>query len=70
MKFTDINTKSIQEVSNKELISLHRRTHMLHALAIQRSYPAKFISFLAKVHGIIEKEMKRRNFKHKTPLTT
>jgi len=62
MKLSLINRTSIKEISNKELVSLHRRTHQLMALKNNQSNDLK------KIHNIIVIEMKRRRLQHYSAL--
>jgi predicted nucleic acid-binding OB-fold protein len=62
MQLSLINNRSVRELSNKELISLHRRIHQLMSLKNKQSNDLK------KIHNIIVIEMKRRKFQHYSDL--
>ncbi len=62
MKLSEINNNSVKELSNKELVSLHRRVHQLMALKNNQSNDLKM------VHLILVNEMKRRKFQHYSAL--
>ena len=68
MKLTDINKDTIKNISNKELISLHRRSHQLYIQAKNRD-TLKLLSFLTDVHLLIVNEMEKRKLIHKSPLS-
>lgn len=67
MRLDNINSESIKEISNQELLSLHHRVHQLFSLAKKRN-ANELKKRLIKVHSIIVKEMQRRGMNHKTPL--
>lgn len=70
MKLADINSKTIQKVSNSEISNLHRRIHQLFVLAKKRKSTKKeYILFLENVHEILSNEMSRRKMSHNSPLT-
>lgn len=67
MKVIDINKKSIKKISNKELLNMHRRTHMLYFSNIKNSDLSKT---LIEKHNMLANEMKSRGFSHNSPLQT
>ncbi len=68
MKLTDINKNTIKNISNKELVSLHRRSHQLYIQAKNRDN-LKLLSFLTDIHLLIVNEMEKRKLIHKSPLS-
>jgi len=58
MKLELINKNSIRNISNVELISLHRRVHQL--IGLHRKYKVN----LKIIHSILVNEMVRRKIKH------
>ena len=69
MTLKDLNLKTIKEISNNELLNLHYRVHQLYTIAKKRKEVSeKFVNMLLHYHKIIEREMIKRNMKHKTPL--
>ena len=58
MKLELINRNSVKELSNTELLSLHRRVHQLSALKNNQK------NDLVKIHNILVVEIKRRKFQH------
>ena len=67
MKIESINKKSVKQISNVELVSLHRRIHQLYTLAKQRNSKDS-IKLLKEKHEIIVTEMLRRKLQHFSPL--
>ena len=69
MTLKDLNSKTIKEIANNELLNLHYRVHQLYTIAKKRKEVSKkFVNMLLYYHKIIEREMIKRNMKHKTPL--
>ena len=68
MKLSTINIKSIKDVSNQELISLHKRIHKLyaHVKAKGKEIHSKILSGLLKIHRILVNEMKLRKLDPKS----
>jgi hypothetical protein len=67
MKLSDLNSESIKQISNSELLSLHRRCHQLYQLAKKRNNII-MIKQIKKKHNLIVKEMNRREMKHTSVL--
>lgn len=67
MKIVDINNNSISKVSDKELINLHWRIHLLYK-QFKKKNDSKSVLNLERKHELIVKEMKKRGYKHNTPL--
>lgn len=65
MKFKDINKKSLREISNSELVSLHRRVHQVYGAAKKRGLST---NELTRIHSLIVDEMEKRRLRHQTPL--
>lgn len=59
MKLNEINSRTVRQLSNLELLSLHRRVHQL--LALKKN---KYSVDLKRIHQILVNEMKRRKIKH------
>lgn len=70
MKLNDVNKSSVKIISNKELVSLHRRIHQLYSLAKKRKSKPELINFLKSVDKILVDEMNRRKMKHTSILET
>ncbi len=69
MKLKDLNSENIKEISNSELNNLHRRCHQLYILNKKSEVENKIlIKVIVRTHTLIVVEMKRRGFKHNTPL--
>lgn len=69
MKLMDLNSENIKELSSSELNSLHRRCHQLYAINKKNKLENKsLIKMTVRTHSLIVVEMKRRGFKHNTPL--
>ena len=51
MKLTDINKNSVKNISDKELISLHRRSHQLYILAKNKNN-LKLLSFKKAINSL------------------
>lgn len=66
MNIYDINKKSIEHISNKELVLLHYRIHQLYGAYVgkQSSKIDNLKKFLKNVHKIIIEEMESRDLKH------
>jgi len=65
MKLSSINPEIIKQISDQELLSLHRRVHQLYSLARNRKNEKLCKAFI-KVHITIVREMKRRGLLHRT----
>lgn len=70
MKIDEISHKSLKQLSNIELSSLHRRIHQLIGVCKKRKTEKtqKLLEKLKEVHEIVFKEMSRRKFKHSSDL--
>lgn len=68
MKIDDINKITIKNVSDKELVSLHYRVHLLYGLAVSKKDIDK-MKYLKQKHSIIVSEMKNRGITHNSILT-
>lgn len=66
MNIYDINKKSIEHISNKELVLLHYRIHQLYGhYKNKKSLKIDQLKkFLKKAHIIIIEEMENRGLKH------
>ena len=56
---------SLKKITDKQLLDLHRKCHMLYKAHKKNK---KFIEEIIEIHNIIVKEMLRRKMKHITPL--
>jgi hypothetical protein len=65
MKLIELNSESLKKVSNKELISLHRRIHQLYFLEKRKNKDTKQLKIY---HDLILNEIKNRKLNHKSNL--
>lgn len=65
MKLEDINPDTIEKMDDKELVSMHRRTHQWFVNARQAG---RTIEPIQHAHDWMVEEMKRREFEHNTPI--
>jgi len=63
MKLKIITPEELEKISNKELISLHYRTHQLYSLSLKKD-SILLLSLLKCTHNIISEEMKKRGLTH------
>ena len=57
------------ELKDKQLLDLHKKTHMLYAGNIKRNpVNKKFVNSVVDLHDRFVKEMLKRGMKHITPL--
>jgi hypothetical protein len=68
MKLKDITLDSVQPLSNREIVSIHRRIHQLYTLAIAKKSNKEYVGLLVKSHRIVSNEMKKRKLQHRTPI--
>jgi len=68
MKLNELNKTSVKKISNKELVSLHRRIHQLYGMAKKRKPNPKVIKFLKDIDKILVDEMLKRKMKHTSVL--
>jgi hypothetical protein len=67
LKLDDITPERLQNLPNKELLSLHVRVHQLYTLASYREN-IELMKKLYNLHTLIVDEMLRRGMKHSSPL--
>lgn len=67
--FKSMQNGSLKDVSNSQLLDLHRKCHMLYMANIRhKNLNKKFLNSIVMFHVKIVKEMLRRNMKHNSPL--
>lgn len=65
----DRSGKVVRELTNPQLVELHRKCHMLHGAWTKKGNVKKeAFEFIVKVHDELVKEMLRRKMNHNTPL--
>jgi len=65
----DRSGKIVRELTNPQLVELHRKCHMLHGAWTKKGNVKKeAFEFIVKVHDELVKEMLRRKMNHNTPL--
>ena len=67
MKISEIDSKSVRKMTDKELINLHWRIHLLYK-TFKKKNDKEALEILKAKHEILVKEMKRRGIKHNSPL--
>ena len=65
----DRSGKIVRELTNPQLVELHRKCHMLHGAWTKKGNVKKeAFEFIVKVHDELVKEMLRRKMNNNTPL--
>jgi len=65
----DRSGKVVRELTNPQLVDLHRKCHMLHGAWNKKgNVTREAFEFIINVHNELVKEMLRRKMNHNTPL--
>jgi len=66
MRIEEINSRSVREIDNKELLNLHFRLHQLAGAFKDKSDKRQGLTWedLVNAHAFIVSEMQRRNIEH------
>lgn len=68
MKLIDITPEFVRKLTNKQVLEMHRKVHMLYVLAKRRENQ-KQIKFLKDKHRVLVGEMEKRKMRHQSNLS-